>query len=157
MRGPTLEPPDAKELPWPISTPSRTRRHSTRSRTSANRKWSTPASIRRWTPSPTTATIPTAAPAGSRVRRPSSPGATQGSGGPSRSPSPARARVVEEAGREVVRVPGDVRDEAHCQNVVQKAADEFGRIDVLINNAAYQMVQPGGIADITTEQFDRVL
>ena len=35
--------------------------------------------------------------------------------------------------------------------------DEFGRIDVLINNAAYQMVQPGGIADITTEQFDRVL
>jgi NAD(P)-dependent dehydrogenase (short-subunit alcohol dehydrogenase family) len=40
---------------------------------------------------------------------------------------------------------------------VQKAVDEFGRIDVLINNAAYQMVQPGGIADITTEQFDRVL
>jgi NAD(P)-dependent dehydrogenase (short-subunit alcohol dehydrogenase family) len=35
--------------------------------------------------------------------------------------------------------------------------EEFGRIDVLINNAAYQMVQPGGIADITTEQFDRVL
>jgi NAD(P)-dependent dehydrogenase (short-subunit alcohol dehydrogenase family) len=67
------------------------------------------------------------------------------------------ARVVEEAGREAVRVPGDVRDETHCQDIVQKAVDEFGRIDVLINNAAYQMVQPGGIADITTEQFDRVL
>src|SRR3712207_7532088 len=67
------------------------------------------------------------------------------------------ARVVEEAGRKAVRVPGDVRDEAHCQNVVQKAVDEFGGIDVLVNNAAYQMVQPGGIADITTEQFDRVL
>src|SRR5215204_206217 len=67
------------------------------------------------------------------------------------------ARVVEEAGRKAVRVPGDVRDEAHCQNIVQKAVDEFERIDVLINNAAYQMVQPGGIADITTEQFDRVL
>ncbi len=64
------------------------------------------------------------------------------------------ARVVEEAGREAVRVPGDVRDETHCQSLVQKAVDEFGRIDVLINNAAYQMVQPGGIADITTEQFD---
>ncbi len=66
------------------------------------------------------------------------------------------ARVVEEAGRKVVRVPGDVRDEAHCRAIVQKAVDEFGRIDVLVNNAAYQMVQPGGIADISTEQFDRV-
>src|SRR3712207_9574752 len=62
------------------------------------------------------------------------------------------ARVVEEAGRKAVRVPGDVRDETHCQSLVQKAVEEFGRIDVLINNAAYQMVQPGGIADITTEQ-----
>ena len=67
------------------------------------------------------------------------------------------ARVVEAAGRTAVRVPGDVRDEAHCRNIVQKAVEEFGRIDVLINNAAYQMVQPGGIEDITTEQFDRVL
>jgi NAD(P)-dependent dehydrogenase (short-subunit alcohol dehydrogenase family) len=67
------------------------------------------------------------------------------------------ARVVEQAGRKAVRVPGDVRDEAHCQDIVQKAAEEFGHIDVLINNAAYQMVQPGGIADITSEQFDRVL
>jgi NAD(P)-dependent dehydrogenase (short-subunit alcohol dehydrogenase family) len=66
------------------------------------------------------------------------------------------ARVVEAAGRKAVRVPGDVREEAHCQAIVQKAVDEFGRIDVLVNNAAYQMVQPGGIADISTEQFDRV-
>src|SRR5919202_797691 len=67
------------------------------------------------------------------------------------------ARVVEEAGRKAVRVPGDVREEAHCLNIVQKAVDEFGWIDVLVNNAAYQMVQPGGIADISTEQFDRVV
>jgi NAD(P)-dependent dehydrogenase (short-subunit alcohol dehydrogenase family) len=66
------------------------------------------------------------------------------------------ARGVEAAGRKAVRVPGDVRDEAHCRAIVQKAVDEFGRIDVLVNNAAYQMVQPGGIADISTEQFDRV-
>jgi NAD(P)-dependent dehydrogenase (short-subunit alcohol dehydrogenase family) len=66
------------------------------------------------------------------------------------------ARVVEAAGRKAVRVPGDVRDEAHCRAIVQKAVDEFGRIDILVNNAAYQMVQPGGIADISTEQFDRV-
>ncbi len=66
------------------------------------------------------------------------------------------ARVVEAAGRSAVKVPGDIRDEAHCQAIIQKAVDEFGGIDVLVNNAAYQMVQPGGIADITTEQFDRV-
>ncbi len=66
------------------------------------------------------------------------------------------ARVVEAAGRKAVRVPGDVRNEAHCRAIVQKAVDEFGQIDVLVNNAAYQMVQPGGIADISTEQFDRV-
>jgi len=67
------------------------------------------------------------------------------------------ARVVEAAGRKAVKVPGDVRDEAHCRTIIQKAVDEFGGIDVLVNNAAYQMAQPGGIGDITTEQFDRVL
>jgi NAD(P)-dependent dehydrogenase (short-subunit alcohol dehydrogenase family) len=67
------------------------------------------------------------------------------------------AGVVEEAGRRCMKVPGDVRDEAHCRAVIQKAVDEFGRIDVLVNNAAFQMAQPGGIEDITTEQFDRVL
>jgi NAD(P)-dependent dehydrogenase (short-subunit alcohol dehydrogenase family) len=66
------------------------------------------------------------------------------------------AQVVEESGRKAVRVPGDIRDEAHCQEIVQKAVDEFGGIDVLVNNAAYQMMQPGGIEDISTEQFDRV-
>ena len=66
------------------------------------------------------------------------------------------ARVVEESDRNAVRMPGDVREEAHCQQIVQKAMDEFGGIDVLVNNAAYQMVQPGGIEDISTDQFDRV-
>jgi NAD(P)-dependent dehydrogenase (short-subunit alcohol dehydrogenase family) len=66
------------------------------------------------------------------------------------------AQVVEESGRKAVRVPGDIREETHCQQIVQKAVDEFGGIDILVNNAAYQMVQPGGIADISAEQFDRV-
>ena len=66
------------------------------------------------------------------------------------------SRVVEESGRKAVRVPGDIREEVHCQQIVQKAVDEFGGIDVLINNAAYQMMQPGGIEDISTVQFDRV-
>ncbi|WP_432548609.1 SDR family oxidoreductase [Kineococcus sp. SYSU DK004] len=67
------------------------------------------------------------------------------------------ARHVEEAGRRAVTVPVDLTAEEACQEVVDRAVAEFGRIDVLVNNAAYQMAQPGGIEDITTEQFDRVL
>jgi NAD(P)-dependent dehydrogenase (short-subunit alcohol dehydrogenase family) len=66
-------------------------------------------------------------------------------------------RLVRDAGRAAVTVPGDLREEAQCRQVVDRAVAEFGRIDILVNNAAYQMMQPGGIADITTEQFDRVL
>ena len=65
--------------------------------------------------------------------------------------------LVEAAGRKAVRCPGDIRDEDQCQKVVDTAVSELGGIDILVNNAAYQMVQMGGIADITTEQFDRVM
>ena len=54
-------------------------------------------------------------------------------------------------------MPGDLAEERHCQALVDTAVDELGGIDILVNNAAYQMAQPGGIADITTEQLDRVL
>ncbi|CAM5611400.1 SDR family oxidoreductase OS=Streptomyces alboniger OX=132473 GN=CP975_03580 PE=3 SV=1 [Streptomyces alboniger] len=67
------------------------------------------------------------------------------------------ARLVEDAGRKAIAVPCDIREEAQCRNLVVRAVEEFGRIDVLINNAAYQMSQPGGIGDISTEQFDRVM
>lgn len=67
------------------------------------------------------------------------------------------ARLVEEAGRKAVAVPCDIREEEQCRRLVARAVEEFGRIDVLINNAAYQMSQPGGIGDISTEQFDRVM
>jgi NAD(P)-dependent dehydrogenase (short-subunit alcohol dehydrogenase family) len=67
------------------------------------------------------------------------------------------AKLVTDAGRRVVTVPGDIRDEEHCREVVRRAVDEFGRIDVLVNNAAYQMSCDGGIEEITTEQFDRVV
>ena len=64
------------------------------------------------------------------------------------------ARVVEEAGRKVVKVPGDISEEAQCQAVIQKAVDEFGQIDVLVNNAAHQMTV-SGIADVSSELLDR--
>jgi hypothetical protein len=66
-------------------------------------------------------------------------------------------QLVEKAGRTAVRAPGDIRDKAQCQAIVDLAMAELGGIDILVNNAAYQMAQPGGIADITDEQFDRVM
>jgi hypothetical protein len=65
-------------------------------------------------------------------------------------------RLVRDAGRTGVSLPGDLRDEQFCTDAVQQTVDQLGGLDVLVNNAAYQMAQ-SGIADITTEQFDRVL
>lgn len=66
-------------------------------------------------------------------------------------------RHIEQAGRKAVPVPGDVRSEEQCRHIIATAVAELGGVDILVNNAAYQMVQAGGILDISTEQFDRVL
>jgi NAD(P)-dependent dehydrogenase (short-subunit alcohol dehydrogenase family) len=66
-------------------------------------------------------------------------------------------RLVEAEGRKAVRCPGDIREEETCQHIVDTAVAELGGIDILVNNAAYQMAQMSGIVDITTEQFDRVM
>ncbi|HET6860015.1 MAG TPA: SDR family oxidoreductase [Streptomyces sp.] len=66
-------------------------------------------------------------------------------------------RLVEEAGRKAVAVDCDIREEEQCRALVERAVSEFGRIDILVNNAAYQMSQPDGIGSISTEQFDRVM
>ncbi len=67
------------------------------------------------------------------------------------------ARLIEDAGRTAVAVPGDLVDESQCTAVVARAVEAFGGIDILVSNAAYQMAQPDGLLGITTEQFDRVL
>lgn len=67
------------------------------------------------------------------------------------------ARLVRDAGRKAVPVECDIRDETQCGALIDRAVGELGRVDILVNNAAYQMAQPDGIEAITTEQFDRVM
>ncbi|BBC98639.1 glucose 1-dehydrogenase [Streptomyces griseofuscus] len=67
------------------------------------------------------------------------------------------ARLIRDAGRKAVAVACDIRDEDQCNALVDRAVSELGRVDILVNNAAYQMSQPDGIEAITTEQFDRVM
>ncbi|WP_112249257.1 SDR family oxidoreductase [Kribbella monticola] len=68
----------------------------------------------------------------------------------------ATCRLVEDAGRKAVAVPGDIRSEDHCVELVNRALSDLGGLDILVNNAAYQMSQES-IVDITTDQFDRVM
>src|SRR3954469_12342602 len=49
------------------------------------------------------------------------------------------ARWVEQSGRKAVLMAGDVADPKHCKQLVDRAVREFGHLDVLVNNAAYQM------------------
>ncbi|HEX3536341.1 MAG TPA: SDR family oxidoreductase [Stellaceae bacterium] len=49
------------------------------------------------------------------------------------------ARWVETAGKRAILAPGDVADPAHCRSLVERTVKEFGRLDILVNNAAYQM------------------
>ncbi|MCM2474362.1 glucose 1-dehydrogenase [Rhizobium sp. CG5] len=63
------------------------------------------------------------------------------------------ARWVEEAGRKAVLVAGDITSEQHCTKLVQQAIDTFGRLDILVNNAAFQRTY-ASIADITAQEWD---
>ena len=51
------------------------------------------------------------------------------------------ARWVEDTGRTAVLVPGDIADRDHCRTVIDRAVEAFGRVDVLVNNAATQMAR----------------
>ena len=60
---------------------------------------------------------------------------------------------VEKAGRKAVLVPGDIQSAGHCRAIVQRAVDEFGRIDILVNNAAHQDTFDD-ITEIPDEEWD---
>ena len=63
-------------------------------------------------------------------------------------------RLVEEAGRRALAVAGDISEEAHCRELVRRCVGELGKLDVLVNNAAFQTTHQD-ITEFTTEEFDR--
>ncbi|HEY5946257.1 MAG TPA: SDR family oxidoreductase [Kofleriaceae bacterium] len=62
-------------------------------------------------------------------------------------------RAVEAEGRKCVLIPGDLTDEKFCRELVERARDELGGIDILVSNAAHQNRKK--LDELTTEEFDR--
>jgi NAD(P)-dependent dehydrogenase (short-subunit alcohol dehydrogenase family) len=60
---------------------------------------------------------------------------------------------VEKLGRRCLAIAGDLRDEAFCMDLVQQVAEEFQKIDILVNNAAEQHVK-NSLMEITSEQLE---
>jgi NAD(P)-dependent dehydrogenase (short-subunit alcohol dehydrogenase family) len=66
------------------------------------------------------------------------------------------AKYVEEAGRRCVLVAGDLADRAHARTIIPKAVEEFGKVDVLVNNAAFQMSHDS-LDEVSDEEWDHTL
>ncbi len=63
------------------------------------------------------------------------------------------AELIRSEGRKAVLLPGDIRDERFCQQLVENAVSELGGLDILVNNAARQ-ISRDSLSEITTEDFD---
>jgi len=63
-------------------------------------------------------------------------------------------RAIEATGRRALLLQGDIRDPAFCDRVVSETVRAFGKLDILVNNAAFQNQQKS-IEDVTDEQFER--
>jgi NAD(P)-dependent dehydrogenase (short-subunit alcohol dehydrogenase family) len=63
------------------------------------------------------------------------------------------ARYIEEAGQKAVLIPGDISQEDHCKEVISRAVKELGDIDILVNNAAYQMTHQS-LQELTSAELD---
>lgn len=64
-------------------------------------------------------------------------------------------RAVEASGGECLMVAGDLADEAHCRDLVQQAVGRYGRIDILVNNAAYQAPRVERFEALEPERVER--
>jgi NAD(P)-dependent dehydrogenase (short-subunit alcohol dehydrogenase family) len=63
-------------------------------------------------------------------------------------------RLVEQEGRKCVTIPGDIGNEEHCAAIVERVVKEFGRLDILVNNAAEQH-ERDSVEEISEEQLER--
>lgn len=66
------------------------------------------------------------------------------------------ARVVEESGRKALLLPGDIRDQAHCEQIVERTVSELGGLDIFVSNAAFQSTWER-VADIPVEDWHRAM
>lgn len=63
------------------------------------------------------------------------------------------AGFIKEAGKKAVLVKGDISKEAHCKKIIDKAVKEFGQIDILVNNAAFQRSRES-LQEISSDEWD---
>ena len=63
-------------------------------------------------------------------------------------------RAVESTGRACLLLPGDIADSAFCRSLVQKTVERFGRLDILVSNAAHQN-RKASLGEVTDEELDR--
>jgi len=63
-------------------------------------------------------------------------------------------RLIQATGRKAISVPGDIREKSFCKQLVDRTLKEFGRLDILVNNAAFQRTY-AELMDIPEEEFDR--
>ncbi len=66
------------------------------------------------------------------------------------------ARVVEESGRKALLLPGDIREKSHCESLVSRTVSEFGKLDILVSNAAFQSTYDR-VKDIPDEDWHRAI
>ena len=64
------------------------------------------------------------------------------------------ARWVKDAGRKSLELPGDIREESWCKELIDRTIQEFGRCDILVNNAAFQATHPT-LEEFSSEEWDR--
>ncbi len=64
------------------------------------------------------------------------------------------AELVEAAGQKAILIKGDIQEEAHCKKIIDTAIAELGGLDILINNAAFQMARES-LDDIPSDEWDR--
>ncbi len=62
------------------------------------------------------------------------------------------ANYVRDAGKKAILMKGDIRNPEHCKDIIEKAVKEFGQIDILVNNAAFQMARQS-LAEISNEEW----